>query len=91
MRTLALSLATAGLLALTACGDNDAVNNSSTNTLGTEALPPLDNGTGDLGNTGLSDLNTSSNSSLGADTNLSSNTSATTNGSVTSNTVGNTH
>ena len=89
MRTLVLSLATAGLLALTACGGNE-VNNSSTNTLGTEALPPLDNGTGDLGNSGLSDLNSSSNSSLGADTNLSSNTSATTNGSVTSNTLGNT-
>ena len=83
MRTLALSLVSASLLALTACGETAETNNASANTLGTETLPPLDNGS-DLGNTGLDtnvsgntvDLNASGNASAGntsAETNASRN------------------
>ena len=87
MRTLALSLASAGILALTACGGGSEANNTSANTLGTETLPPLDNGT-DLGVGTGTDLNTSGNTSLGVDANLSTNAS-TTNTTLNTNTVGN--
>lgn len=86
MRTLTLSLVSASLLALTACGGGTEANNTSANTLGTETLPPLDSGVTDLGNTGTTDLNTSTNGSL--ETNLSTN-SAISNSATTTNTVGN--
>lgn len=76
MRTLALSLVSASLLALTACGGGTEANNTSANTLGTETLPPLDNGV-DLG-TGT-DLNITGNTSLDVDANASTNTGTTTN------------
>ena len=85
MRTLALSLVSASLLALTACGGGTEANNTSANTLGTETLPPLDNVV-DLNTGTATDLNTTGNSSLGVDSNSSTNTSTTTN---TTNTVGN--
>ena len=86
MRILALSLASAGLLALTACGGGSEANNTSVNTLGTETLPPLDSGT-ELNTGAGTELNTSSNTSLGADTNLSTNSSST--NTTATNTVGN--
>ena len=85
MRTLALSLVSASLLALTACGGGTEANNTSANTLGTETLPPLDNVV-DLNTGTATDLNTTGNSSLGVDSNSSTNSSTTTN---TTNTVGN--
>lgn len=85
MRTLALSLVSASLLALTACGGGTEANNTSANTLGTETLPPLDDGV-DLNTGTATDLNTTGNASLGVDSNSSTNTSTTTN---TTNTVGN--
>ena len=87
MRTLAFSLASAGLLALTACGGGSEANNTSANTLGTETLPPLDNGI-DLNTGTATDLNTTGNTSLDVDANSSTNVS-TTNTSSTTNTVGN--
>lgn len=84
MRTLALSLVSASLLALTACGGGEEANNASANTLGTETLPPIDSNIGDLNTT--TDLNTTGNASL--DTNLSTNATVGTE-SATSNTVGN--
>ena len=84
MRTLALSLVSAGLLALTACGGGTEANNTSANTLGTESLPPLDNGV-DLGTGAGTDLNTTGNTSLDVDANTSTNSSTT----DTTNTVGN--
>lgn len=86
MRTLALSLVSASLLALTACGGGSEANNTSVNTLGTETLPPLDNGVTDLGNTDTTDLGTSTNGSL--ETNLATNA-AVSNSATTTNTVGN--
>ena len=86
MRTLALSLVSASLLALTACGGGTEANNTSANTLGTETLPPLDNGVTDLGNTDTTDLGTSTNGSL--ETNLSTNA-AVSNSATTTNTVAN--
>ena len=86
MRTLALSLVSASLLALTACGGGSEANNTSANTLGAETLPPLDNGVTDLGNTGTTDLNATGNTSL--ETNLSTNATVG-NSSATTNTVGN--
>ena len=85
MRTLALTLVSASVLALTACGGDTEANNTSANTLGTETLPPLDSGV-DLNTGAATDLNTTGNSSLGVDSNSSTNTSTTTN---TTNTVGN--
>ena len=85
MRTLALSLVSASLLALTACGGGTEANNTSANTLGTETLPPLDNVV-EINTGTATDLNTTGNSSLGVDSNSSTNTSTTTN---TTNTVGN--
>lgn len=88
MRTLTLSLVSASLLALAACGETAETNNASSNTLGTESLPPLDNGS-ELGNTGL-DANVSGNTSLGADLNASGNASAGNSTSET-NASGNSH
>jgi len=87
MRTLTLSLVSASLLALTACGGGSEANNTSANTLGTETLPPLDNGA-DLGTGTGADLNTTGNTSLGVDANVSTNA-VTTNTTATTNTVGN--
>ena len=84
MRTLALTLVSASLLALTACGDAGEANNTSANTLGTETLPPIDSNLGDLNTT--TDLNATGTTSL--DTNLSANV-TTGNESATTNTVGN--
>jgi hypothetical protein len=86
MRILALSLASAGLLALTACGGGSEANNTSANTLGTETLPPLDSGT-DLNTGAGTELNTSSNTSLDVGTNGSANISTT--NTTATNTVGN--
>ncbi len=85
MRTIALSLGSAGILALTACGGGSEANNTSANTLGTESLPPLDDGV-DLNTGTATDLNTSANTSLDVDSNTA-NTSAT--NSSTTNIVGN--
>lgn len=87
MRTIALSLASAGLLALTACGGASEANNTSANTLGAEALPPLDNGV-DLNSGAVTDINAIGNGSLDAEANSSANASSA-NASATSNSVGN--
>lgn len=86
MRIVALSLVSAGLLVLTACGGGSEANNTTANTLGTETLPPLDSGI-DLNTGTTTDLNATSNTSLGVDTNSSTNVS--TNTSSTTDTVDN--
>ncbi|MDB5668106.1 MAG: hypothetical protein JWL74_1056 [Alphaproteobacteria bacterium] len=88
MRTIALSLASAGLLALTACGGASEANNSSANTLGAEALPPLDNGV-DFNSGAVADLNAVGNGSVDADVNASANASSA--DANASNSVGNSH
>ncbi len=87
MRIAALSLVSAGLLALTACGGGTEANNTSVNTLGTETLPPLDNGL-DLNTSTSTDLNASGNATLDTDANSSANLS-TTNASTSTNSLGN--
>ena len=82
MRTLALLLVPAGLLALTACGGGTEADDTSANTLGTETLPPLDNGA-DLDTGAGADLNTAGNTSLELGANVSANTGATDSGATT--------
>lgn len=87
MRTLALSLVSLSLLALTACGGATEADNTSANTLGTEPLPSLNN-SADLGTGAGPDLNNAGNMSLDAGANVSANTVAT-NSSATTNIAGN--
>ena len=82
MRTLALSLVSASLLALTACGGRTEADNTSANTLGTETRPPLDNGA-HLDTGAGADLNTAGNTSLELGANVSANTGATDSGATT--------
>lgn len=92
MRTLALSLVSAGLLALTACGGGNEGNHSSVNTLGTDPLggAPVDNFSTDLGNATDTSNSLGGGTTLGTDANLSANSSAgAANSSATSNSVGN--